>query len=439
MSNPLLTDLYELTMAASYLRRGMNAPATFSLFVRSLPPNRGYLVAAGLEACLSYLESYHFGEDELSYLRTIGFDDAAIASFRDLTFTGNVWAVPEGRIVFAMEPLLEVTAPLPEAQLLETFLLNQITLHTNLASKAARCRVAAGDRALVDFAMRRTQGIEAAMAVARCTAIAGFGATSNVEAARRFGLRATGTMAHSYIEAFLTEREAFRAYAEDFPQSVTFLVDTYDTLQGVRDAVGVITSLDHPVRATIRLDSGDIGALAKAAREILDAAGLTTVGIFASGGLDEYAIEDLVRDGAPINGFGVGTKIGVAADAPYLESVYKLVEYDGRPVMKLSTDKLTAPGRKQVYRPPDMSGDIVALRDEPAPAGYEPLLEPVMRGGRRVGQTGDLATARERFERDLARLPGPAKDLLHPVAPRAECSVMLAQLQDEVRQRALRA
>jgi nicotinate phosphoribosyltransferase len=435
MSNPLVTDLYELTMAASYLRRGMNAPATFSLFVRDLPENRGFLVAAGLEECLSYLEGYRFGDPELRYLSEIGFDAAAIASFRELTFTGDVWAVPEGRIVFAMEPLLEVTAPLPQAQVMETFLLNQITLHTNLTSKAARCRIAAGDHTLVDFALRRTQGIEAGMAIARCSAIAGFSATSNVEAARRFGLRATGTMAHSYVEAFPSEEDAFRAYAEDFPESVTFLVDTYDTLQGVRTAIAVIKSLDHPTRAAIRLDSGDIGALAKAARKLLDAAGLNAVGIFASGGLDEYAVEELVRGGAPIDGFGVGTKIGVAADAPYLESVYKLVEYDERPVMKLSTGKLTAPGRKQVYRPPDMSGDIVALRDEPAPEGHEPLLEPVMKGGRRVGGPGSLAAARERFALDLARLPLAARDLRRPVSPGAECSTMLAQLQDEVQRR----
>jgi nicotinate phosphoribosyltransferase len=435
MSNPLITDLYELTMAASYLRRGMNAAATFSLFVRDLPENRGFLVAAGLEECLSYLEDYRFGEAELSYLREVGFDDAAIDSFRDLAFTGDVWALPEGRIVFAMEPLLEVTAPLAQAQLMETFLLNQITLHTNLASKAARCRLAAADRTLVDFSLRRTQGIEAGMAIARCSAIAGFSATSNVEAAWRFGLRATGTMAHSYIQAFPSEEEAFRAYAEDFPESVTFLVDTYDTLQGVRTAIEVIRALDHPPRATIRLDSGDIGALARAARRLLDDAGLNAVGIFASGGLDEYAVEELVRGGAPIDGFGVGTKIGVAADAPYLESVYKLVEYDGRPVMKLSTGKLTVPGRKQVYRPPDMSGDIVALRDEPAPEGYQPLLEPVMKGGKRIEKADGIAVARERLAGDLSRLPGPARDLRHPIAPRAECSTTLARLQDEVRRR----
>jgi nicotinate phosphoribosyltransferase len=433
VSNPLLTDLYELNMAMSYLRRGMNGPATFSLFIRELPESRGFLVAAGLDECLSYLEGYRFGEVDLTYLRTLGFDDGAIASFRDLTFTGDVWAVPEGRIAFANEPLLEVTAPLPEAQLVETFLLNQITLHTNLASKAARCRIAAGDRSLVDFSLRRTQGIEAGMAIARCSAIAGFSATSNVEAARRFGLQTSGTMAHSYVEAFPTEEEAFRAYVSDFPEVVTLLVDTYDTLQGVRTAADVITSLDHPVRASIRLDSGDIEALARAARKILDDAGLRSVGIFASGGLDELAVEKLVRDGAPIDGFGVGTKIGVAADSPYLESVYKLVEYDGRPVMKLSTGKLTAPGKKQVFRPPDMSGDILALRDEPAPEGYEPLLQPVMIDGKRMARVGDLEAAKRRFEDDLARLPAAARDLQRPRPPATECSVALVRLQDEVR------
>jgi nicotinate phosphoribosyltransferase len=439
MSNPLLTDLYELTMAASYLRRGMNGTATFSLFVRDLPQNRGFLVVAGLEECLHYLESYRFERQQLEYLREIGFDDVAVRAFEDLAFTGDVWAIPEGRIVFATEPLLEVTAPLAEAQLVETFLLNQMTLHTNLASKAARCRIAAGGRTLVDFSLRRTQGIEAGMAIARCSAMAGFSATSNVEAARCFGLRATGTMAHSYVQAFPTEEEGFRAYAADYPERLTLLVDTYDSLRGVRTAARVLKSVRHPEGTAIRLDSGDIGHLAKEARKILDAEGLSGVGIFASGGLDEYAIEDLVTQGAPIDGFGVGTKLGVAADAPYLESVYKLVEYEGRPIMKLSTGKVTAPGRKQVYRPADMSGDIVALRDEAAPPGHEPLLEPVMRAGRRIGTADDLTAARQRFETDLARLSAEARDLHHPRSPGPEWSTPLARLEDEVREGILRA
>jgi len=257
MAGALLTDLYELNMAASYLRRGMDEPATFSLFVRRLPPSRGFLVAAGLEACLDFLASFSFEEEDLRYLsETLGYDDATVEAFRGLRFEGEVWAVPEGRVVLANEPLLEVTAPIAVAQLVETYLLNQVTFQTTIASKAARCRLAARGADLVDFAFRRTQGAEAAMAVARTTAMVGFVATSNVEAARRYGLRAAGTMAHSFIEAFPTEEEAFRAFARDFPDRVTFLVDTYDTLNGVRTAVRVIRELGLADRLGIRLDSG---------------------------------------------------------------------------------------------------------------------------------------------------------------------------------------
>ena len=239
MAGALLTDLYELNMAASYLRRDMTGAATFSLFVRRLPVERGFLVAAGLEDCLDILEAFSFDEGELAYLAILGFDDAAIERFANLRFTGEVRAVPEGRIVFADEPLLEVTAPIAEAQLVETILLNQMTFQTTLASKAARCRLAGrGQVELVEFGFRRTQGLEAGMAVARGSAMVGFSATSNVEAARRYGLRPAGTMAHSYIEAFATELEAFEAFARDFPGRTTFLVDTYDTLEGVARAIG---------------------------------------------------------------------------------------------------------------------------------------------------------------------------------------------------------
>jgi len=437
MAGALLTDLYELNMAASYLRRGMDEPATFSLFVRRLPPSRGFLVAAGLEACLEFLSSFSFEEEDLRYLsETLGYDDATIEAFRGLRFEGEVWAVPEGRVVLANEPLLEVTAPIPVAQLVETYLLNQVTFQTTIASKAARCRLAARGADLVDFAFRRTQGAEAAMAVARTTAMVGFVATSNVEAARRYGLRAAGTMAHSFIEAFPTEEEAFRAFAQDFPDRVTFLVDTYDTLNGVRTAVRVIRELGLADRLGIRLDSGDLASLARDARRILDEAGLPSVRIFASGGLDEYALDELTRAGAPIDAFGVGTKMGVSADAPYLDSVYKLVEYAGRPVVKLATDKVTLPGRKQVFRGP--SGDVIGLRGEDPPPGAEPLLVPVMREGRRTEPPGTIAEARARFEADLERLPEEARRIRDPEAPEAAISRALARLADEARADALR-
>src|SRR5947209_5138889 len=243
MGRALLTDLYELRMAASFRRRGMSAPATFSLFIRELPPERGFLAACGLDACVEYLEGLEVDDDDLDALTGLGLDDLTTAALAGLRFTGDVWAVPEGRVVFANEPLLEVTAPIAEAQLVETYLLNQLTFATSIASKAARARLAARDKALVDFAFRRTHGAEAAMTVARASAIVGFAATSNVEAAHRFGLRATGTMAHSYVEAFDSEQKAFRAFAEDNAANAILLVDTYDTVGGVRNAIAVITQL----------------------------------------------------------------------------------------------------------------------------------------------------------------------------------------------------
>ena len=435
----LLTDLYELTMAASYLRRGMEGPATFSLFVRHLPHNRGFLVTAGLEDCLAFLEGFHFHDHELAYLRERqGFDSATIGAFRALRFTGEVWAVPEGRIVFADEPLLEVTAPIAQGQLIETYLLNQITFQTTLASKAARCRLAARGRDLADFSFRRTQGIEAGIAAARTSAMVGFTATSNVEAARRFGLRATGTMAHSYVEAFPTEADAFGAFVQDFPDRTTFLVDTYDTLNGVRAAIEIIQSLGLTEQLAIRLDSGDLGTLARQARQILDDAGLPQVRIVASGGLDEYDIDELVTSGAPIDAFGVGTRMGVSSDAPYLDTAYKLVQYGTEAVLKLSPGKVTAPGAKQVFRPRTMEGDVIGLRDESPPPGYERLLEPVMVGGRRTGLQAGVEAALHRFEADLAQLPEAARDLDHPKPPLVSFSERLLRLASETRDEIIR-
>jgi nicotinate phosphoribosyltransferase len=435
MAGALLTDLYELNMAAAYVRRGMTAPATFSLFVRRTPPSRPFLVAVGIEECLDDLERFGFADDELAWLRDeLGYGDDTIDALAALRFTGSVRAVPEGRLVLANEPLLEVTAPIAEAQLFETLLLNRVTFASAVAAKGARCRLAAGDAGLVDFSFRRTQGIDAGVTVARATAIVGFAATSNVEAARRFGLRAAGTMAHSFIESFPTEEAAFRAFAERFPDRSTFLVDTYDTADGVRTAVRVIHDLGLTENVGVRLDSGDLGALAEQARAILDGAGLHDVRIFASGGLDEHEIARLLGAGAPIDAFGVGTRLGVSEDAPYVDSVYKLVEYDGRPVLKLSAEKATLPGRKQVFRSRD--GDVLSLADEPVPAGAEPLLLDAMRDGRRVGPPATIAEARERFEADLAALPDAAKRLDDPEAPQVTLSEPLRRLTDEVRARA---
>jgi len=413
MPGGLLTDLYELNMAVSYLRRGMTGPATFSLFVRRLPADRGFLVAAGLADCLSFLEQFAFNAADIAWLaKSQGFSERDLEALRGLRFTGDVWAVPEGTAVFVGEPLVEVTAPIAEAQLAETVLLNHVTFQTGIASKAARCVLAAGGAQLVDFSFRRTQGIEAGLAVARASAIAGFTATSNTEAARRYGLTAAGTMAHSYVEAFGSEERAFTAFAADFPGKTTFLVDTYDTEQGIRAAIDVARRLRLPGPVGIRLDSGDLASLAFLARRLLDDAGLPDARIFASGGLDEHAIAALVAAGAPIGAYGVGTKMGVSADAPYLDSAYKLVAYDGRPVMKLSRGKATWPGAKQVHRGP--AGDILALRDEPGPPGHRPLLVPVMRGGSRLGPPEPLAETVQRCAASLADLPPAAKTLRRP-------------------------
>ena len=431
MPGGLLADLYELNMAASYLRRSMTGPATFSLFVRRLPPGRGFLVAAGLEDCLAFLEGFSFTAEDLTYLhRELGYDDDALRAFSGLRFTGDVHAVPEGRVVFAGEPLLEVTAPIAEAQLAETVLLNHLTFQTNVATKAARCVLAAAGAQLVDFSFRRAQGIDAGFSVARTSAIAGFAATSNVEAARRYGLTAAGTMAHSFIEAFGDEEQAFTAFAEDFPGKTTFLVDTYDTERGIRAAIAVARRMQLPPPVGVRLDSGDLAELARLARGLLDDAGMPDARIFASGSLDEFAIAELVAAQAPIDAYGVGTKMGVCADAPYLDSACKLVAYAGRPVMKLSPGKVTEPGAKQVYRGP--AGDVLALRDEPAPPGHEPLLVPVMRGGHRLAGPEPLRAAQRRCAADLAWLPPEAKGLRAAAAAPVTVSSQLAALQERL-------
>ena len=427
MGHALATDLYELNMAASYLHRGMTTRATFSLFVRKLPPCRGFLVAAGVDDCLDFLEAFRFEQEDLEWLSLHGFSARTVDAFRDMRFTGDVEAVEEGRIILAGEPVLEVTAPLPEAQLVETFLLNQITFQTAIASKAVRCRLAAGPIDLIDFALRRVHGTEAGMAVAKLSAMAGFVGTSNVEAARKFGLAPSGTMAHSYVEVFPTESAAFRAFVEDLPPPYTFLVDTYDTLAGVAAAAQVIDELHLTDNVAIRLDSGDLGALSRAARDMLDERGLAHVRIFVSGSLDEYRLEDLVTAGAPIDAAGVGTRLGTASDAPYVDSAYKLVEVGGRPVMKLSTAKETLPGAKQVWRAEQLD-DVLACRGEPGPRGAAALLQPAMRNGRRLRPRSSIAEARARIGCDLSWLRDAAKAIRTPVAPEPILSGALEDL-----------
>jgi nicotinate phosphoribosyltransferase len=427
----LLTDLYELTMAAALWAEGRaETPAVFSLFVRSLPPERGYLVAAGLDDALSFVERLRFSDDDLAALaRLARFEAGFLDWLGGVTFTGTIRAVPEGRLVFTAEPLLEVSAPLAVAQILETALLNQVNLHTTLATKAARIRHAAGDRAVVDFALRRAHGFEAGLAVARCSAMVGFAATSNVAAALRYGIPPSGTMAHSYVNAHDSELDAFRNFARHVPDPV-LLVDTFETRTGVERAIEVGLELEAEGRSLrgIRLDSGDLGELARLARRRLDAAGLAEVDIFVSGGLDEYGIARLMEEGAPIDGFGVGTSLGVSEDAPVLEAVYKLVEVDGRPVAKRSVAKQTLPCPKQVWRLPDFAGDVLTTAGEASPRpGAEPLLEavPPRPAPDRVVALG---AARQRFESDWARLPEEHKRLHDPVPYPVEQSAALAAL-----------
>ncbi|GGR53468.1 nicotinate phosphoribosyltransferase [Streptomyces roseolus] len=435
MSEVTTTDLYEVTMALSYLREDMRAPATFSLFVRDLPPGRGFLVAAGLEPALDRLARFRVGDaDAEEFATALRRPVADLAPLRGLSFDGEVRAVPEGRIVLAGEPLLEVTAPLPQAQLVETCLLSLLCHQTAVASKAARCVLAAAGRRLVDFSLRRTHGPGAGVQAARLCALVGFAGTSNVAAACRYGIPAAGTMAHSYVECFPSEERAFRAFARTHPGPVTFLVDTYDTGRGVATAARVFADLGLAAGCAVRLDSGDLGALARRARAALDAAGLTDVRIIASGGLDEYGVDRLVREGAPIDAYAVGTKVGTASDAPYLDAAYKLVEYDGRPVMKLSSAKVTTPGPKQVFRGPGLR-DVVGLANEEPPEGTEPLLRTVMRGGLRTGPPDTLAAARARFEADLAELPESARSIDGPVPPVPSASTRLSALTAVVRHR----
>ncbi|WP_376791308.1 nicotinate phosphoribosyltransferase [Thermoflexus sp.] len=413
----LITDLYELTMAQAYWAHAVTGQATFSLFVRELPPERGFLVAAGLEDVLRFLEGFRFSPEALAYLESTGiFSPAFLDYLATLRFTGEVWAVPEGTLVFAHEPILEITAPIIQAQIAETYVINQIHLQTMIATKAARCLIAARGRGVVDFALRRTHGIDAGLKVARCSYLVGFQATSNVLAGKRYGIPITGTMAHSFIMAFPSEEEAFRAFAETFPERSIFLIDTYDTLEGARRAAQVALEMKRQGRRLIgvRLDSGDLLALSREVRRILDEAGLPEVRILASGGLDEYRIDELVRAGAPIDAFGVGTRMGVSEDWPWLDMAYKLVAYEDRPALKLSPGKASLPGPKQIFRFYDEAGqmreDILALREETVEGGV-PLLEKVMEGGRLLRPHPSLADLRRRFQEEFQRLPEPYKAL----------------------------
>jgi len=415
-TSPLLTDLYQLNMMQAYLDHGMTETAVFEFFMRKFPARRGFLVAAGLEQALDFLENLRFSSAEIDWLRRSGRFGAALldylAAFR---FTGDVDAMPEGTVFFADEPILRVTAPLPAAQLVETRIINLVHFQSLIAAKAARLVLAAPGKQLVDFGLRRAHGAEAGLLAARASYIAGFAGSATMLAQAKFGVPIFGTMAHSFIQAHTDETAAFLNFARARPENLVLLIDTYDTEAAARKVVALAPRLKAEGIAVrgVRLDSGDLAALAKSVRRILDEGGLRDVTIFASGGLDEDALLAMAAAAAPIDGFGIGTSLTTSSDVPALDCAYKLQEYAGLARRKRSAGKATWPGRKQVWRRYGakgvMAGDVISLETD-AQQG-EPLLRPVMRGGRRLAPQPTLEQCRAHAARELARLPAPLRAL----------------------------
>lgn len=442
----LFTDLYELTMAQAYFQHDELSEATFSLFIRQNPANRGFMVCSGLNDVLEYFESPSFNEDNLSKLHSTGIFANEFLEYlgRIGKFTGSIRAIPEGRIFFANEPILEITGPIVQAQLAETYIINQINFQTLLATKAARCYIAAHGRGLADFASRRTHGTDAALKMARASYIGGFQSTSNVLAGLHYGINLSGTMAHSFISSFPSEIEAFRAYASSFPHRTVLLLDTYDTIRGAHNAAAIGKELEVTGSQLlgVRLDSGDFDGLSRQVRSILDDAELSYVKIIASGGLDEFQIETLVRSNAPIDQFGVGTKVGVSADAPWSDMSYKLVEYNQQPVMKLSTDKISMPGKKQVFRYLDdvtvFDRDIIGCSEENF-SGTESLLKQVLLNGTRLIDKPNLQDIQDRFRDDLGKLDWQHQHLYNPVQYPVTISSNLQELTDQVHNQLLKS
>jgi nicotinate phosphoribosyltransferase len=416
MTTPLLTDLYQFTMLQGYIEDNMHCEAVFEFFVRKMPETRGFFMAAGLESVLDFLEQIHFPQSELDYLAsTKRFSTKLLDYLAGFRFTGSVEAMPEGTLFFTDEPILRVVAPIGEAQFVESRIINLLHLQSLIASKAARSVLAAAGRAkLIDFGLRRAHGAEAGLYAARSSWIAGFDGTATVLAEYLYGIPAFGTMAHSFIEAHEDEKNAYLRFAFANPDIVTLLVDTYDMIRGTRHVVEISEELRRkgiPIKG-IRLDSGDLADLAVRTRGILDGGGLKDVQIFASGNIDEYAILELYSKGAPITGLGVGTKMDVSADVPYLDCAYKLTEYDGRPRMKISEGKATWPGRKQVFRrfrDGEMAGDTLTAEDDRQEG--RPLIRPYMKAGKRLAPPESLADIRSRAASELASLPAHLRNL----------------------------
>jgi len=439
-NSALMCDLYQFTMLQAYFDGRMNDTAVFEFFVRRLPPERNFLVAAGLEQVLDYLEGLRFSAPDIATLRATGiFGGEFLDSLRELRFTGDVEAVPEGTLVFGDEPLMRVTAQLPEAQLVESRLINLLHFQTLIASKAARCVLAAPGKQLVDFGMRRAHGAEAAVLAARASYIAGFDGTATVFANQVFGIPVFGTMAHSFIEAHDSETAAFEHFARSHRGPVVLLIDTYDTATGAERVVELARRLAAQgvdIRS-VRLDSGDLGALSAEVRRIFDAGGQARIGIFASGGIDELKIKALLDGGAPIDGFGIGTSLDVSTDAPALDCAYKLEEYARIARRKRSAGKATWPGGKQVYRHYDASGrlarDVLTVVGDPQ-AG-EPLLAPVMRNGQRLAAPPTLDALRRRARLELGRLPPSLRSLTQHVVYPVEVAPALDALARDVDRR----
>ena len=443
-TSALLTDLYQLNMIQAYLDHGETKTAVFEFFVRTLPARRGFLVAAGLEQALDYLENLRFSEAEIEWLRGTGrFGKNLLDYLADFRFSGDVHAMPEGTVFFAGEPILRVTAPLPQAQFVESRLINILHFQTLIASKAARMVLAAPNKVLVDFGLRRAHGAEAGVMAARASYIAGLAGTATVLAGRDFGIPLYGTMAHSFIEAFDDEMTAFAAFAKARPDNLVLLLDTYDTEAAARKVVKLAPKLRAAGIAIggVRLDSGDLIALSRSVRAILDAGGLAEVTIFASGGLDEDSLAAFARANAPIDGFGVGTSLTTSADVPNIDCVYKMQEYAGLPRRKLSAKKATWPGRKQVWRrygaDGRMAGDRLALDDRSSvdDDGGEPLIALVMQNGRRVGPAPTLEAIRRRATREFERLPEPLRRLEPGTTYPVEVAEELKELAAEVDRR----
>jgi nicotinate phosphoribosyltransferase len=421
-TSPLLTDLYQLTMLQAYFDRDMADTAVFEFFVRKLPPGRNFLMAAGLEQVLDFLVDLHFSPQELDWLAGCGrFHSRFVDSLRGLRFTGEVQAMPEGTIFFADEPVLRVVAPLPQAQLVETRIINLLQFQTLVASKAARIRLAARDSLLVDFGLRRAHGAEAGLLSARASYLAGFDGSSTVLSGMEWGIPLYGTMAHSFIQAHDRETDAFEHFARSQPRASTLLIDTYDTEAAARSLVPLAHRLAREgihIQA-VRLDSGDLAEHARQVRRILDEGGLSGINIFASGNLDEYKLAEFIAAAAPIDGFGVGTRMNTSADRPYLDCAYKLQEYAGVARRKRSEGKATWPGRKQVFRRYArdglMAGDVLTTTTAVQPG--EALLVPVMEQGRRLASSPALAGVREYAKAALSKLPLPLRALASASSP----------------------